>query len=151
MKSNENAQYVEQTAALNNETLKQKIYYSNGSVTIGSAFWTIKYKSIFDTYDVVVPRESVFYVGRVKHIAIGWFLLTALALIAIFICSKEGIWDGCTIAFSLALIFAFIGMSKSYNYTAVFLHNCTRHFVLPISWGEVKDCMDGVKKCLNNK
>ncbi len=155
MESNENAQNIEQTAAINNETQNQKIYYSNGIVTIGSNFWTTKSDSALDAVDVVIPKKSVSFAGRVRHIAIIWFILAAIALyLGIQEASKSG-WDRITtimyIEFVSSIIFLILGFAKSYDKVVVETHCGDGGFKLPLSWNETKDCLEAIKKCLNDK
>ncbi len=146
METNENVQSVEQTAAISNETLKQKIYYSNGAVIIGSNFWTIKREGKFDAADVAIPKNSVSFAGRVKHVAIVYFILALLAF------TVGVVWEEYLgISFILAAIFVILGIVKSYDKVIVETHCGDGGFKLPLSRSETTACMDAIKKCLNDK
>lgn len=148
MESNENVQ-----STVNNETQNQKIYYSNGIVTIGSNFWTIKSDGALDAIDVVIPKNSVSFAGQVRHIAIIWFILALIALnVGIFYDGDYMTGDLIKwINFSLAVISFILGFAKSYNKVVVETHCGDGGFKLPLSWSETKDCLEAIKKCLNDK
>ncbi len=155
MESNENSQNVEQTAAINNETLKQKIYYSNGSVIIGSNFWTIKSEGTFDAVNVVIPKNSVSFAGQVRHVAIIWFILAVIALMLGYTEASKSGWDRdkikMYIEFLAAIVFFILGCVKSYKKVVVETHCGDGGFKLPLSWSETTDCLNAIKKCLNDK